>query len=232
MKHHLFTAKMKLSDLLFANYNLLLILSRFGIKLGFGEKTVQEVCNKYSLSSDLFLMVANVSTYDEYFPNDSDIAALDVNELIDYLHASHTYYLEDKIAMIEAQLKKLYSANEQRYGEMIDRFFSEYKNEVVSHFDYEENVVFPYVRKLLGQNTAVNYHINQFEKNHSNIEDKLTDLINILIKYLPENEYNVERENVLFNIFLFANDLNKHTLIENKVLVPCVKLIEEKYEQQ
>ncbi|MDR1180503.1 MAG: hemerythrin domain-containing protein [Bacteroidales bacterium] len=232
MKHGLFTAKMKLSDLLFADYNLILVLSRFGIKLGFGEKSVEEVCNKYHISSPLFLVVVNVSTYSEYFPDESEIVLLNVNELIDYLHASHIYYLEDKISSIEKQLKELYSKDEKRYGEMIERFFSEYKNEVVNHFSYEENTVFPYIRNLLKQNTKVNYHINQFEKNHSNIEDKLTDLINILIKYLPENERNKEKENALFNIFLFTKDLSKHILIENKVLVPCVKLIEEKYEQR
>jgi regulator of cell morphogenesis and NO signaling len=232
MKYALFNAKMKLSDLLFANYNLLLVLSRFGIKLGFGEKSVEEVCNKYNISSPLFLVVANVSTYSEYSPDESEIVLLNVNELLDYLHASHIYYLEDKISSIEKQLKELYSKDEKRYGEMIERFFSEYKNEVVNHFSYEENTVFPYIRGLLKQNTKINYHINQFEKNHSNIEDKLTDLINILIKYLPENERNKEKENVLFNIFLFTKDLNKHILIENKVLIPCVKLIEEKYEQR
>ncbi|MDR1459961.1 MAG: hemerythrin domain-containing protein [Bacteroidales bacterium] len=232
MKQDLFTENMKLSDLLFADYNLILILSRFGIKLGFGEKSVAEVCKKYNISPCLFLIVANVSTYNRYSPNTSDIVLLDVNELIDYLHASHIYYLEDRIYSIEKQLKELYSQNEERYKEMIERFFSEYKNEVVNHFAYEENTVFPYVRDLLKQNTGINYHIHQFEKNHSNIEDKLTDLINILIKYLPENERNKEKENVLFNIFLFTKDLNKHILIENKVLIPCVKLIEEKYEQQ
>ncbi|MDR0605558.1 MAG: hemerythrin domain-containing protein [Bacteroidales bacterium] len=232
MKHNLFTTKMKLSDLLFTDYNLILILSRFGIKLGFGEKSVEEVCQKYHISPHLFLVVANVTTYNEYFPDEGEIISLNVNELIDYLQASHTYYLEDKIFSIENQLNSLYSKKEERYGEMIGQFFSEYKNEVVNHFAYEENTVFPYVRDLLKQNTHVNYHINQFEKNHSNIEDKLTDLINILIKYLPENDRNKERENVLFNIFLFAKDLNKHILIENKVLVPCVKLIEEQYEQQ
>jgi regulator of cell morphogenesis and NO signaling len=223
---------MKLSDLLFTDYSLILILSRFGIKLGFGEKSVEEVCNKYHISPHLFLVVANVSTYNEYFPDEHEIISLNVNELIDYLQASHTYYLEDKIFSIENQLNELYSKNEERYGKMIGQFFSEYKNEVVNHFAYEENTVFPYVRDLLKQNTSINYHINQFEKNHSNIEDKLTDLINILIKYLPENDKNKERENVLFNIFLFAKDLNTHILIENKVLVPCVKLIEEQYEQQ
>jgi regulator of cell morphogenesis and NO signaling len=222
---------MKLSDLLFTDYNLILLLSRFGIKLGFGEKSVEEVCNKYNISPHLFLLVANVSTYSEYSPDEDEIVLLDVNELIDFLHASHIYYLEDRIFYIEKQLDGLYSKNEERYREMIGRFFSEYKNEVVNHFDYEEKTVFPYVRDLLNQNTGINYHIHQFEKNHSNIEDKLTDLINILIKYLPGNEKNKERENVLFNVFLFAKDLNKHIVIENKVLVPCVKLIEGKHEQ-
>jgi regulator of cell morphogenesis and NO signaling len=220
---------MKLADLLFADYNLLLILSRFGIKLGFGEKTVEEICAKYHTTPTLFLMVANVYSHNEYFPDKSEIVVLNVNELIDYLQASHIYYLNDKISSIETQLQKLYSESEE-YGKMINRFFSEYKNEVANHFNYEENTVFPYIRNLFKQKTVVNYHINQFEKNHSNIEDKLIDLINILIKYLPENELNQDRENVLFNIFLLAKDLNKHTLIENKILIPCVKLIEDKYE--
>ena len=232
MKANLFTAKMKLSDLLFANYNLLLILSRFGIKLGFGEKSVEDVCEQYQISAPLFLMVANVSTYEDYFPNKQEIESLNVNELIDYLHASHQYYLENKIYTIETQLKNLYPNNENGYGEMINRFFSEYEQEVASHFDYEENTVFPYIKNLLRQEVSVNYHINQFEKNHSDIEDKLTDLINILIKYLPENERNEAKEMALFDIFLFTKDLNRHTLIENKVLIPCVKFIEERYEQQ
>jgi len=232
MKANLFTAKMKLSDLLFANYNLLLILSRFGIKLGFGEKSVENVCKQYNVSVSLFLMVANVSTYEDYFPNKLEIESLNVDELIDYLHASHQYYLENKIYTIENQLRNLYPNNENGYGEMINRFFSEYEQEVANHFDYEENTVFPYIKDLLRQKSNVNYHINQFEKNHSDIEDKLTDLINILIKYLPENERNEAKEMVLFDIFLFTKDLNRHTLIENKVLVPCVKFIEEKHEQQ
>ena len=232
MSDKLFTAKMKLSDLLFANYNLILLLSRFGIKLGFGEKSVEDVCKQYAISTPLFLMIANVSTYEDYFPDEKEITSLNVNELINYLHSSHVYYLENKIDEIETQLKNLYPTNENGYGDMINRFFSEYKQEVSSHFDYEENVVFPYVKDLLEQKSIVNYHINQFEKNHSNIEDKLTDLINILIKYLPENTQNEDRETVLFTIFLLTKDLNRHTLIENKILVPCVKFIEEKYEQQ
>ena len=42
MKSHLFSADMKLADVIHADYSLLLLLHRFGINLGFGDKTVQE----------------------------------------------------------------------------------------------------------------------------------------------------------------------------------------------
>lgn len=221
---------MKLADLLFANYNLIFILSRFGIKLGFGEKTIEEVCRQYDISTSLLLMVANVSTFNDYVPEDKDIKSLNVEELIEYLHSSHTYYLEDRMRNIEMELKGLY-VDDRTYGDVLDRFFLEYKNEVINHFDYEENTVFPYIRNLINNKEISEYHIDQFEENHSNIEDKLDDLINILMKYLPQTKDEEKKEDVLFSIFLFAKDLNKHTLIEDKVLIPCVKQIEIEHEQ-
>ncbi|MDL2227358.1 hemerythrin domain-containing protein [Odoribacter sp. OttesenSCG-928-L07] len=231
MPRNLFTANMKLSDLLFANYNLIFILSRFGIKLGFGEKTVEEVCLKYGVSTSFFLMIANVTTFENYYPEINEIQSLNVEELINYLHASHIYYREDKIKSIEKQLNNLYEDNKD-YKIIFNRFFSEYKNEVINHFDYEEDIVFPYIKDLMHNKISVNYNINRFEKNHSNIEDKLDDLINILIKYLPVEGNDKKREEILFTVFLFSKDLYKHNLIEEKILIPWVKQIEEKYEQQ
>ncbi|MBQ5424541.1 MAG: hemerythrin domain-containing protein, partial [Bacteroidales bacterium] len=65
-----------------------------------------------------------------------------------------------------------------------------------------------------------------FEENHSNIEEKLHDLKNIVIKYLPENASQQSRINVLNEIFKIENDLNKHSVIENKILIPLVSKYE------
>ena len=110
---------------------------------------------------------------------------------------------------------------------MLQRFFDVYKDEVINHFDYEENVVFPYIQNLPKHKNDKSYSIDQFEKNHSNIEDKLSDLINILIKYIPENVAQQERIDALADIFILVADLNKHTLIENKILIPYVVKIEQ-----
>ena len=64
----------------------------------------------------------------------------------------------------------------------------------------------------------------------SNIEDKLSDLKNILIKYLPEKSSLEEKTILLFNLFDFERDIDKHTLLEDLVLIPKVHNMEDCYD--
>ena len=88
--------------------------------------------------------------------------------------------------------------------------------------------MFPYILSLIDskQKNANSYRIKDFEENHSNIEEKLQDLKNIVIKYLPESASQQSRINVLNEIFKIEDDLNKHSIIENKILIPLVSKFE------
>ena len=92
MNHLLFTGKMKMADVLMANHRLLLVLNRFRLHLGFGEKSVEEVCAAGGVSSPLFLMVCNVHTFGDYLPQAGDLRAISARSLLDYLQNSHLYY--------------------------------------------------------------------------------------------------------------------------------------------
>ena len=70
------------------------------------------------------------------------------------------------------------------------------------------------------------YDIETSEKNHSNIDDKLSDLKNILIKYLPNIGMVAEQTELLFQIFSLEDDLSRHTFIEDVVLIPLVRHME------
>jgi regulator of cell morphogenesis and NO signaling len=72
------------------------------------------------------------------------------------------------------------------------------------------------------------HRIRNFEKEHNEIKDKLNDLMQIIFKYLPENIPQGDSISVVFDIFQLSSDLNKHSLIEEKILVPYVKLIEKR----
>ena len=222
----LYTPKMKLADIISSNPSLVLILQRFRIELGFGEKSVAEVCRANGLSEQFFLLICNVYTNDRYLPSMEELQETDMSSLVPYLIASHSYYLDERIPHIERHLDRIAEACPQNHKEILQRFFHDYKTEVQNHFLYEEKTVFPYIEALRKGESGDGYSINQFEENHSNIEDKLNDLTNIFIKYLPGNIMPKERVSVLFDIFQLSGDLNKHSLIEEKILIPYVETIE------
>ncbi|MDR0545199.1 MAG: hemerythrin domain-containing protein [Odoribacteraceae bacterium] len=227
MKHLLFSGKQKLSDLIHANYKLLQVLPRFNIKLGFENKKVDEVCEQYGISPHLFLMVCNVCTFDTYAPG-KEAGQLDIDGLILYLTRSHQDYREYRIPVIKEQLNRLLDRHNAREEESVRQFFDDYSAEVIKHLRHEEHTVFPYIYGLKQGVRSEQYHIRQFEKNHGNIEEKLHDLKNIIIKYLPDQNDGELRNQVLFNLFWLEEDLNRHTLLEERILVPFAQQLEER----
>ncbi len=214
----LFNSKMKLADVVVANYNLVLILQRFNIELGFGEKTVAEICKQYGIDTNFFLLICNVYTTANYLPTKEELANTQMDMLVPYLVASHVYYLQERIPHLEIgrahvyylqeriphlenHLNRIADACKPTQGETLRKFFHEYKGEVEKHFQYEENTVFPYITDLCKGGKGQRYSINQFEENHSNIEDKLGDLTNIILKYLPGDIMPNERRGLVFDIF-------------------------------
>jgi regulator of cell morphogenesis and NO signaling len=221
-----FTENTKMAELVISNPTLMLTLSRFGIELGFGDQNVKEVCEKANVSPLFFLLICNLYSNPEFIPSKDDIKSVEANAILAYLSESHKYYLKERLPHIESHLKRIVEACPARYGNTINRFFNEYKDEVENHFKYEEEVVFPYIKSLCNNALNPNFSIREFESNHSNIEDKLNDLMNILIKYLPANIFPKERIEISLDIMEVTSDLSCHTLVEERVLVPFVEMME------
>ena len=66
-------------------------------------------------------------------------------------------------------------------------------------------------------------------RQHDQIEAKLTELKNILIKYYPASEScGKEMNGVLFDIFLCESELASHNDLENRLFIPAVAEVERK----
>ena len=222
----IFSETTKMADLVLGNSKLLLMFPRFGMDLGFGDHSIAEVCAMNNVSAPFFLMICNVYCNDDYTPSPDDIASVDPKALINYLLESHKYYLNERLPHIEEHLNHIIKDCIQKYGNMLHRFFEEYKNEVVDHFVYEEKNVFPYLQQLVNQNVKTDYKIRVFHENHTNIEDKLSDLMNILVKYLPADVFPKERIEIALDINELSADLMSHALIEERILIPFVESLE------
>ena len=223
---NIFSENMKMADLVLGNSKLLLVFPRFGMNLGFGDHSIAEVCAMNNVSTPFFLMICNVYCNNDYTPSPEDIESVDLKALINYLLESHKYYLNERLPHIEEHLDHIINACNPKYGNMLRRFFDEYKNEVVDHFIYEEKNVFPYLQQLVNQDVKTDYKIKVFHENHTNIEDKLSDLMNILVKYLPADVFPKERIEIALDINELSADLMSHALIEERVLIPFVKTLE------
>ena len=222
----IFSAPMKLADLIDLNWKLINVLSRLGISLGFGENTISEVCEKQGINLESFLLICNVYTYDDYVPSADLLSGADPITLVDYLHNSHAFYLDKEFVGLEKNLTDLVQPCDKTQKKIVAKFISDYKSQVEKHFAYEEQVVFPYVRSLVEGGSRQAYNIEQFEENHSNIEETLHDLKNIVMKYLPSVCDTVLRNEVLYRLYRLGEDLEKHTIVENNVLIPIVNKIE------
>ena len=89
---------------------------------------------------------------------------------------------------------------------------------------------FVFVRALINGEDTKGYSIRIFAKKHNQIESKLTELKNIILKYYPEKGNNHLLNAVLFDIFSCEKDLSSHCKVEDFLFVPAVRHLEKEIE--
>lgn len=222
---------MKMADLVTGNPFLLLLLEHLEISLELQEKSISEICSEYHIDPGLFLVMANLylGNPTETLRYSSDV----VRTIIRYLENSHEFYLADRYPLIKSSIVEINRLNDSVQIRMIEKFFDKYFIEVREHLDYEDEVVFPYVigldNLLKGEKAAVpgiEYSVQEYREHHNDIEEKLEDLYNLLIKYMPQKNDGRERRKLLFSLFELEYDLRIHSLVEENLLIPLVEEME------
>lgn len=217
----------KMSDLICENYALLQVLSRFGVALGFGDKTVKEVCEMNRVDCDTFLIVVNFLGEDGNHIHDH-LQGLSIPALMDYLKRAHHYFLDFQLPTIRRKLiEAIDCSQEDEVAFLIIKFFDAYVHEVRKHMEYENEQVFVYVDKLLKGKRSGEYNIGVFARNHDQINTKLTELKNIIIKYYPGKADGQLLNSVLFDIFSCEEDLDSHNRVEDYLFVPAIMELEK-----
>lgn len=219
--------KMKMSELVETNYHLLGLLSRVGMKGSFADHTVEEMCARYSFDPDTFIFICSVYSGRETRPTEEQLRRLSLNHIILYLHCSHEYYLKSALVNLAPAIEEMIRPTQPVRQKVFRQFFSGYRAELEKHFAYEENVVIPYINKLLSGESESNASISKFHEEHSSIEESLSDLKNLIMQSMPPECDGEPRIEVLSKIYHLQEDLRHHTFVEDAVLVPLVELYEK-----
>lgn len=235
----LFNENHKLAAVIHKDHSLLPVINRLGVKLGFGDQTIAEICKKESIDVDFFLEIINVFHYEAYFP-ERRLLNLSVDHVIDYLIKTHNYYRQYLIPEIERVLNLFLKSCSGACPEsdLIRNFYEKFQAECIAHFQTEELEEFPYLLELNKQleqkrdkkaflEKYRNFAVRNFEEDHINMDDKMFDLENIILKYLPPKYDQNIGNTLLANLFMFDRDLKNHSRIEEHILVPKIKQLEQ-----
>ena len=221
----MYEADDKMVSLISDNYTVLQSLSAFGIHLGFGDKTVREVCEEEHVDTFTFLSVVNLTVNDYYSRN--ELERLDMTTLLKYLKASHAYYVDFQLPFLREELRNALDES-SNLGRLIMKLFDEYARFIKHHMKLEEQTLFPYVEGLLIGENHKDIDIEPFSKHHGQTGDKLKELKSIIIKYLPSDS---RRNNMLtatlYDIFSLEGWLRLHANVEEQILQPAVRLLEK-----
>lgn len=219
----------KLISIISDNYNTLQSLGSFGINLGFGDKTVKEVCEDQGVDTYTFLTVINftINGHRDY----DDAERVSVPTLIHYLQASHAYFLDFQLPAIRKQLSEALDARDN-LARLIMKLYDEYAQSIRKHMKYEEQMVFPYVRELQEGRVPTDYSVATYSKHHTQTDQKLRELKNIIIKYLPSDGLsNNKLTATLYNIYNCETWLQEHADVEEQIFIPAIRRMEMKLKQ-
>jgi regulator of cell morphogenesis and NO signaling len=223
---------MKMADLICENPSLLMLMEHFQFDLVVHDHTVEQLSKQHGVNPELFTSFCNL--YNGFSqPGIENFSKGDISTVIFFLLNSHHYYKNDKYPEIREYINQLYQKNNVVEIKMVEQFFDGYFNEVKEHLGYEEQVAFPSICIKLGLGDKVeindqeNFTVSAYRDHHTDIESKLSELKNLLLKYIPIKDDRAVRRKLLISLFDLEFDLSIHSLIEESILIPLVKKFEK-----
>lgn len=193
----------KLSDVILDHHEVIPLVGRFNIKLGIGDKTIQQVCSEYKVNTEFFLAILNTFLNEDYFP-EKRLKEFDISLVINYLKQAERYTLNVQLHNLEKHLNAFVATsdpNNKQLG-LIAKLFDKFKKELTSEIkNGMENAESPYTL--------------------------LIDLKHIIVKHISGNFNENMHYAVIFSIDSIQKDLDQNNRIREKILRPMIKNLED-----
>lgn len=207
----------KMCELMAHEPDAIRIISRFGLGMGVGEKTIEEVCREHAIHSKTFLAVVN---YKIDHTSETDIEDIDIDTLRMYLRNAHAYFIDFQLPRIRRDLIEAINPADttSQIPMLILRFYDEYAQEIRTHIEHE--------------NAGL---LEQHAQDDQNITSKFSEIKNLIIKYYPSQQNEVKQTyaliGVMNDIFDIEQDFSTHCAIEDDILVPAITLNKQRQSQ-
>ncbi len=153
--------------------------------------------------------------------------------LADYIEKKYHRYIEEKIPVIDEYLTKVCKVHGHGYNELykIHEIFSASCEDLLNHMKKEENILFPYIRKMVADERqglchkppmfgSVKNPISMMEDEHTTEGDRYREISVLSNNYTPPP--NACNTFIVTYAMLqeFEEKLHEHIHLENNILFP------------
>ncbi len=221
-KKNSFTQDDMLRTLIEDNPLLLVVLNRFGLSFGFGDKTVAAACATDGVDCQSFLAVCNLVCGKSW-------SGLEISlpSLMSYLRRAHTYFLDFLLPSIRRKLIEAVNCTDiNDIAFLLLKFFDDYVQEVRNHMDYENENIFSYAEQLIDGKSRDDFRITDYLVSHGSMAEKLNELKDIFIRHYHIKDNDI-LTSALIDIISCGDELTSHCEIENKLFIPAVEKLEK-----
>ena len=212
----------KLSEIILHDASTITVLDRFGIALGVGDATVGDACRKHGIDIKFFTTILNTYINENYFPQEA-LEQFSVAEIVDYLSKTNDYYVQNVLPNIERHFSFLISRAPSHNNNLVlmRQFFDEMKSELMQRINSDREQWFP---QVCGSENEARGNVARAASGNDVpadvIEDKIDDLINILIVHLKgDYDHNLGYA-VVVAVLSLKKDIRQNNRIRNRILRP------------
>ena len=222
------SAETKLSKIIIEDPSILSVLNRFGISLGVGDLTIEQICNKKDLNTIFFTTILNTFRDPNFFP-EKTLYSFRAHLIVDYLKKTNQSYIQFQLPNIERHLSLLISKSDSTGSNLliIMNFFREVKAELMQRIYDDDNRWFPEILALEQQcDTVPDSPLSTHGIDTQDaIEDKVNDLISMFVIHL-KGDYDMNLgQAVLLALDSIKKDIVQNNRIRLRILLPLYQAL-------
>jgi regulator of cell morphogenesis and NO signaling len=203
-----------------------------------GGISIKMACEKNNVSLETVITELNAVDSNVNYMNDYNKWSLDF--LIDFIVNTHHAYVEENITLLKQYGARVAKVHGHHYTELleIEKLIFEISDELTVHMKKEELILFPFVKKLVNaksNNTSVEIPhfgtvdnpIKMMEIEHDDAGEAFRRINELTNGYqAPDGACNTFKA-LYSKLEEFEDNLHQHVHLENNILFPKAKQLEQ-----
>jgi regulator of cell morphogenesis and NO signaling len=220
------TPNTTIGEIVVARPQLASVFERLGIDYCCGGKrTIAQVCATKSLDAATVVAMLDSVAHATTVTPSVDPTSMSLTALADHIETTHHAYLKDELPGLVEKAERVAAKHAWRDPRLpeVARVTLEFAQEMFSHMEKEERILFPLVRTLekrQGGAGSIADPVRQMEAEHDSAGNAMERLHELTNAFTPDGDSCNTHRALLSGLARLEADLHQHVHKENNVLFP------------